>query len=183
MLSLARSHAKRQLNVRKWSAPLFLYTFDLEMCFAPQRRALFQHLNFQKCSAPCVLHCFVHFDFDMCFGPQRRALFRHVNFQKCSERGVFCTFWPGNVLRATTACNFFDASTSKRVRNHLARWKIKNCMPCGAKHISKSKCSKHHMLEALLGMEMSKKCMPLWREAHVQVRMFKTPHVRTTFGS
>ena len=23
---------------------------DLEMCFAPQRRALFQHLNFQKCS-------------------------------------------------------------------------------------------------------------------------------------
>ena len=24
--------------------------FDLEMCFAPQRRALFQHLNFQNCS-------------------------------------------------------------------------------------------------------------------------------------
>ena len=24
--------------------------FDLEMCFAPQRRALFRHLNFQKCS-------------------------------------------------------------------------------------------------------------------------------------
>ena len=25
-------------------------TFDFEMCFAPQRRALFQHLNFQKWS-------------------------------------------------------------------------------------------------------------------------------------
>ena len=24
--------------------------FDLEMCFAPQRRALFRHRNFQKCS-------------------------------------------------------------------------------------------------------------------------------------
>ena len=24
--------------------------FDLEMCFAPQRRALFRHLNFQKWS-------------------------------------------------------------------------------------------------------------------------------------
>ena len=24
--------------------------FDFNMCFAPQRRALFQHLNFQKCS-------------------------------------------------------------------------------------------------------------------------------------
>ena len=26
--------------------------FDLEMCFAPQRRALFRHLNFQNCSGP-----------------------------------------------------------------------------------------------------------------------------------
>ena len=50
--------------------------------------------------------CFVHFDFEMCFAPRRRALFRHLNFQKWSERGVFCTFWLGNVLRATTACNF-----------------------------------------------------------------------------
>ena len=32
-------------------------SFDLEMCFAPQRRALFQHLNFQKWSEPwCALH-------------------------------------------------------------------------------------------------------------------------------
>ena len=42
----------------------------------------------------------------MCFAPQRRALFRHRNFQKWSDHGVFCTFWLGNVLRATTACNF-----------------------------------------------------------------------------
>ena len=30
---------------------------------------------------------------------------------------------------------------------------------------------------------MSKKCTPLWREAHFQVKMYKTPHCRTTFGS
>ena len=41
----------------------------------------------------------------MCFAPQRRALFQHLNCQKWSEPGVFCTFWLGNVLRATTACN------------------------------------------------------------------------------
>ena len=41
----------------------------------------------------------------MCFAPQWRALFRHLNFQKWSDKGVFCTFWLGNVLRATTACN------------------------------------------------------------------------------
>ena len=30
--------------------------FDLEMCFAPQRRALFRHRNFQKWSEPGVLY-------------------------------------------------------------------------------------------------------------------------------
>ena len=50
--------------------------------------------------------CFVHFDFEMFFAPQQRALFRHLNFQKWSENGVLCAFWLGNVLRATTACNF-----------------------------------------------------------------------------
>ena len=30
--------------------------------------------------------------------------------------------------------------------------------------------------------DMSKKCTPLWREAHFEVKMLKTPGVRTTFG-
>ena len=30
---------------------------------------------------------------------------------------------------------------------------------------------------------MSKKCTPLWREAHFEVKMRKTHHGRTTFGS
>jgi len=34
-----------------------------------------------------------------------------------------------------------------------------------------------------LEVEMLKKCTPLWREAHFQVKMYKTPGVRTTFGS
>ena len=52
----------------------------------------------------------------MCFAPQRRALFRHLNFQKCSENGVFCTFWLGNVLRATTACTFSTSQLPKVLR-------------------------------------------------------------------
>ena len=36
----------------------FLNTFDLEMCFSPQRRALFRHLNFQKWSEPGVFCTF-----------------------------------------------------------------------------------------------------------------------------
>ena len=53
----------------------------------------------------------------MCFAPQRRALFRHLNLQKWSEHGVFCTFWLGNVLRATTACTFSTSQLPKVVRD------------------------------------------------------------------
>ena len=88
--------------------------FDLDMCFAPQRRALFRHLNFQQCvlyiftwkcasrqngvhffdistskSGPSMV-CFVHFDLEMCFAPQRRALFRHLKFQKSKVVWEWC---------------------------------------------------------------------------------------------
>ena len=42
---------------------------------------------------------------------------------------------------------------------------------------------KHLMFGPLLEGEMSKKCMPLWREAHFQAKMCKAPHVRSTLGS
>ena len=65
-------------------------------------------------------------------------------------------------------------------------WKLrcrKSARRCGAKHISKSKCTKHTSVGPLLEVAMSKKCTRLWREAHFQVKMYKTHHVRTTFGS
>ena len=99
--------------------PSVFCTFDFEMCFAPQRRALFRHLNFQKWSGAEVFCAFWFrnvlrattactfstsqllkvlrvwgaffciFHWQMCFTPQRRALFRHLNFQKWSEHVVF----------------------------------------------------------------------------------------------
>ena len=77
---------------------------------------------------------------------------------------------------------------SQNVQNTPASdhfWKLrcrKSARRCGAKHISKSKCTKHTMYGPLLEVEMSKKCTPLWREAHFQVKMYKTHHVRTIFG-
>ena len=65
-------------------------------------------------------------------------------------------------------------------------WKLqcrKSACRCGAKHISKAKCTKHNRSGPLLEVEMSKKCTPLWREAHFEVKMYKTHHSRTTFGS
>ena len=64
-------------------------------------------------------------------------------------------------------------------------WKLrcrKSARRCRAKHISKSKCTKHHMFAPLLEVRMLKKCTPLWREAHFEVKMYKTLGVRTTFG-
>ena len=86
------------------SNPWCFWHFDFEMRVAPQRRALFRHLNLQKWSEPLVF--FVHFDIEMCVAPQRRALFRHLNLQKWSEALVFLTFWLRNVGRAATACTF-----------------------------------------------------------------------------
>ena len=42
---------KRRFNVQKWSEHVTLYHFHFHMCFVvSQPRALFPHLNFQKCS-------------------------------------------------------------------------------------------------------------------------------------
>ena len=48
---------------------------------------------------------------------------------------------------------------------------------------SKSKCSKHFSVGPLLEVQMSKKCTPLWCEAHFEVKMCKALQRRTTFGS
>ena len=58
----------------------------------------------------------------------------------------------------------------------------KSARRSGAKHISKSKCTKHTTFGPLLEVEMSKKCTPLRREAHFEVKMLKTRGVCTTFG-
>ena len=61
------------------------------------------------------------------------------------------------------------------------RWR-KSARRLGAKHMSKSKCTKHTRFGPLLQVEMSKKC-PLWSEAHFQAKMYKAHQVRTTFAS
>ena len=92
----ANHSKKHNSNHAGPSVDSLCHHFDLEMCFAPQRRALFRHLNFQKWTDAGVLctfwlrrcawrhngvHffdistsksgpdlvCFVHFDFKMCF--------------------------------------------------------------------------------------------------------------------
>ena len=80
------------------------------------------------------------------------------------------TFRSQNVQSTTCSRRFWRFGCRKSVRR------------CGAKHISKNKCTKHHMFAPLLEVRMSKKCALLWHEGHFEVKMFKTLGVRTTFG-
>ena len=89
-------------------------------------------------------------------------------------------------LHAVVARSTFPSQKVQSTSASDDFWKLrcrKSARRCGAKHISKSKCTKHTILGALLEVEMSKKCTPLWREAHFEVKMYKTHHSRSTFGS
>ena len=88
-------------------------------------------------------------------------------------------------VHAVVAQSTFASEKVKSTSRLGHFWKLrcrKSARRCGAKHISKLKRIKHTMLGPLLEVEMSKKCTPLWREAHFEVKMSKTPGVRTTFG-
>ena len=80
-------------------------------------------------------------------------------------------------LHAVVARNTFPSQNVQNTTCSDHFWKLrcrKSARRCGAKHISKSKCTKHTMLGPLLEVEMSKKCTPLWHEAHFEVKMHKT---------
>ena len=111
-------------------------------------------------------------------------------------------------LHAVVARSTFPSRNAQNTSFSDHFWKFtcrKSACWCGAKHVSKSKrtkhtrfgallevdmwkkckskCTKHTRFGALLEVDMWKKCTPLWREAHFQVEMYKAHQVRSTFGS
>ena len=94
--------------------------------------------------------------------------------------------WDVEKVHAVVARSIFRSQNVQNTRGSDHFWKSrcwKSARRCGAKHILKSKVLKTGGLGPLLEVEMSKKCTPLWREAHFEVKMYKTLGVRTTFGS
>ena len=73
-------------------------------------------------------------------------------------------------LHAAVAKSAFGSKNVKklRVRDHFLKFRC-------------SKIVRHP--GPLLEVQMFKNCTPLWRKAHLKVKMYKTPHVWTTFGS
>ena len=115
-------------------------------------------------------------------------LWREAHFQVKMYKTHHCrtTFGSCDVekVHAVVARSTFRGQNVQNTpwSDHSWRFRCRKCAHCcGAKHISKSKCTKHTTFEPLLEVEMLKKCTPLWREAHFQVKMYKTHHCRTTF--
>ena len=101
-----------------------------------------------------------------------RSTFRSQNVQNTPGSDHF---WKLRCRKSARRCGAKHISKSKGTKH--TRFGPRRC---GAKNISKSKCTKHQGFGSLLEVEMSKKCKPLWREAHFQVKRYKAHQVRTT---
>ena len=130
-------------------------SWDVEKVHAVVARSTFPSQNVQN--TPWS----EHFWKLRCRKSARRCGAKHISKSKCTKH--------------TMVGALLEVQMSKKCR--------KSARHCGAKHISKSKCTKHTMVGALLEVEMLKNCTLLWREAHFQVKMYKTHHGRSTFGS
>ena len=123
-----------------------------------------------------------------CRKSARRSSAKHISKSKCTKHTRSGPLLAVALSKKCTPLWRESHFGSQNVQNtpgldhfwQLRCWK--SARRCGAKHISKSKCAKHTTFGPLLEVEMSKKCTPLWREAHFEVTMIKTPGVRTTFG-
>ena len=105
-------------------------------------------------------------------------LWREAHFEVKMYKTHHCrtTFgsWDVEKVHAVMARSTFRSQNlqSTPLSDHF--WKLrcrKSARRRGAKHISKSKCTKHTIVGPLLDVEMSKKCTPLWREAHFEVKV------------
>ena len=117
-------------------------------------------------------------------------LWREAHFKVKMDKThqVRTTFgsWDVEKVHAVVARSTFRSENGQNTPAPDHFWQLrcwKSARRCGAKHILKSKCTKHTSVGPLLEVEMSKKCTPLWREARFQVKMYKTHQLRTTFGS
>ena len=70
-----------------------------------------------------------------------------------------------------------------QVRTTFGTWDVEKVHAVAARSTLRSENVQNTSFGPLLEVEMSKKCTPLWREAHFEVKMHKTHQLRTTFGS
>ena len=86
-------------------------------------------------------------------------------------------------LHAIVARSTLEVKITKRprVRTAFGSWDVEKVQATVAGSTFEKR-RKHKALGAPLEVETSTKSMRLWQEAHVEAKMYKTPHARSTFG-
>ena len=138
--------------------------FDLQMCFAPQRRAFFPDRDLQNGSGNKVFCTFW-----LTNVLRATAIFLDRDLQNGSEHEVFCTFWLTNVLRATAACHFSGSWLAKWLRE----W--------GVLYILTYKCASRHSGVRLLQIETCKMAPTMRCFVHFDLQMCFAPQRRAIF--
>ena len=131
----------------------------------------------QKCQKATVSDQFWKLS---CRKSARRCGAKHISKSKCTSHA---SFGPLLEVEMSKKCTFPSQKCQKAMVSDQF-WKLscrKSARRCGAKHISKSKVSKSHGLRPVLEVELSKKCTPLRREAHFQVKSVKARGVGPVF--
>ena len=119
-------------------------------------------------------------------GVSKSRLAKAAGAESSGQMGALLEVEMVKKVHAVVARRTFPSQNVQNTQFSDHSWKLrcwKSARHCGAKHIPKSKRAKHTILRPLLEVEISKKCTQLWREAHFQVKMRKTPQPRSTFGS
>ena len=98
------------------------------------------------------------------------SLKRRVRHEKLHAAVARSTFATQNAQNTPASDHFLKFSCRKMARR------------CGAKQLCNSKCAKHTSFGPLFEVQLSKNGTPLWREAHLQLKMLKNCW-SGTFGS
>ena len=167
------------------NVPPFSDHFWKLRCRKSAHRCGAKHISKSKCTKHIIVGPLLEVEMSKKCTPLWHEAHFQVKMYKTHQLRTTFGSWDVEKVHAFVARSTFP---SQNVQNTPASdhfWKLrcrKSARRCGAKHISKSKCTKHYMFAPLLEVQMSKKCTPLWREAHFEVKMYKTLHVRATFG-
>ena len=135
--------------------------FHFQMCVSPQRRTIFRHPTFEKCSEHVVFCTFSLQNVPF--------VLPHQMFEKCSETDVFCTFSLQNVPFVTAAYNFLTSELPKV----LSEW--------GVLYMFTSKCVFRHSGVQFFDIWTSKSAPKLTCFVHVHFKMCLSSQRRAIF--
>jgi len=173
--------------------------FEVKMYKAHQVRTTFGSCDVEKCTP---LWREAHFQVKMYKAHHCRTTFGSCDVEKVHAVVARSTFPSQNVQNTSGTDHFWKLSCGKSARRcgakHIFQVKMYKsphvCATFGGSDVEKvhvvvarstfpsqnvqiTTCLRH-----FLEVRMLKKCTSLWREAHFEVKIYKTPHVGATFG-